>query len=115
MADRLRRRRDADEPISPTPLMPSNHPLAQSTLPYRGGSTLSFCNAAIDVREVPLWIMSGKAHNEQITSGFPATADIARILLNGRRVPLGDILGSVDGDYLSAAPAAASRGSSDGR
>jgi hypothetical protein len=26
---------------------------------YRGGSTLSFCNAAIDGREVSLWVKSG--------------------------------------------------------
>jgi hypothetical protein len=46
------RRRDADKPTSPTPLMPTNHPLARtpSIRPYRGGSTISFCNAAIDGR-----------------------------------------------------------------
>jgi hypothetical protein len=43
--------------------------------------------------------MSGKAHNEQITSGFPATADIARTLLNGRFVPKADII-LVEGELL---------------
>jgi hypothetical protein len=52
--------RDADKPIAATPLMPSNHPLARklSILPYRGGSTASFCNAAIAGREVSLWVRS---------------------------------------------------------
>src|SRR6266581_3784210 len=35
--------------------------------------------------------MSGKAHNEHITSGFPATADIPRTCGNGRKVPIADI------------------------
>jgi hypothetical protein len=39
----------------------------------------------------PPWVMNGKAQNEHITSGLPATADIARTSGNGREVPEGDI------------------------
>jgi hypothetical protein len=37
-------------------------------------------------------VKPGKAQSEQITSGFPATADIARTSANGRLVPKGDII-----------------------